>query len=178
MIAIIPDKHLYHSYCVKLRHCRRRLWLPVTCFVLSALSSVLHVVHPRFWYMWKRLDLLCVEFDLSGTTYRSMSLLLPRCKSLKPVLRLTCLRLPSLNYFVQCHRDGSCYYWHLNRSLYIYVYLQSYVLHLCLRFVMSQLALLFRPSLGLAQQISGWGRVESFFEFYTYIFVLLFYLFL
>jgi len=33
----------------------------------------------------------------SGTTYHSMSLLLPCCKSSKPVLRLTCLRLPSLN---------------------------------------------------------------------------------
>jgi len=45
----------------------------------------------------------------SGTTYRSMSLLLPRCTSLKPVLRLTCLRLPSLNYFVQYHKGGSCH---------------------------------------------------------------------
>jgi len=44
------------------------------------------------------------------TTYCIMSLLLPRCKCLKPVLRLTCLRLPSLNYFVQCHTGGSCHY--------------------------------------------------------------------
>jgi len=31
-------------------------------------------------------------------------------ESLITTIRLTCLRLPSLNYFVHCHRGGSCHY--------------------------------------------------------------------
>ena len=69
------------------------------------------------------IDLSWSPVHASGTTYRSTSLLLPRCKSSKTVLRLTCLRHPSLNYFVQCHRGGLCHYCHLNRSSYIYIYI-------------------------------------------------------